>query len=125
MAIPEEDDAWGKTQISDLLEACVKDKSPLSDYDETRRRFQIGQALNWKITVREWLDTWLSGRKRLRRGGAARYQCDIRVHPKPRLGHLRLDKLRVHHIDTMLNAINERNIGSRSRTPSGGPWPTN
>ncbi|WP_019062505.1 tyrosine-type recombinase/integrase [Streptomyces prunicolor] len=110
MAIPEEDDAWGKTQISDLLEACVQDKSPLPDYDETRRRFQTGQALNSKVTVEEWLDTWLAGRKRLRRGGVARYECDIRIHLRPHLGHLRLDKLRVHHIDTMFDAINERNI---------------
>ncbi|MFD7131873.1 tyrosine-type recombinase/integrase [Streptomyces sp. NPDC059894] len=110
MAIPEEDDAWGKTQISDLLENCVKDKDPVPDYDETRRRFKTGQSLNSKVTVAEWLDTWLAGRKRLRRGGAARYECDIRVHLKPHLGHLRLDKLRVHHIDSMFDAINERNI---------------
>ena len=110
MAIPEEDDAWGRTQISDLLEDCVKEKTPLPDYDETRRRFQTGQSLNSKTTVGEWLDTWLAGRKRLRRGGASRYECDIRVHLKPHLGHLRLDKLRVHHIDKMFDAINERNI---------------
>jgi integrase len=110
MALPEEDDAWGKTQISDLLENCVKDKDPVPDYDETRRRFKTGQSLNSKVTVAEWLDTWLAGRKRLRRGGAKRYECDIRVHLKPHLGHLRLDKLRVHHIDSMFDAINERNI---------------
>ncbi|MFE9237991.1 tyrosine-type recombinase/integrase [Streptomyces sp. NPDC007007] len=110
LSIPEEDDAWGKTQISDLLENCVKDKDPVPDYDETRRRFKMGQSLNSKVTVAEWLDSWLTGRKRLRRGGAARYECDIRVHLKPHLGHLRLDKLRVHHIDSMFDAINERNI---------------
>ncbi|MDX3121568.1 site-specific integrase [Streptomyces scabiei] len=110
MAIPEEDDAWGRTQISDLIESCLKEKEPLPDYDETRRRFQTGQTLNSKTTVAEWLDTWLAGRKRLRRGGAARYECDIRVHLKPHLGHLRLDKLRVHHVNTMFDAINERNI---------------
>lgn len=110
MAIPEEDDAWGKTQISDLLENCVRDKDPIPDYDETRRRFRAGQTLNSKVTVAEWLDTWLAGRKRLRRGGAARYECDIRIHLKPHLGHLQLDKLRVHHINAMFDAINERNI---------------
>jgi integrase len=110
MSIPEEDDAWGKIQISDLLENCLKEQEPLPDYDETRRRSQTGQSLNSKITVAEWLDIWLAGRKRLRRGGAARYECDIRVHLKPHLGHLRLDKLRVHHIDAMFDAINERNI---------------
>ncbi|MEC3996067.1 tyrosine-type recombinase/integrase [Actinacidiphila sp. DG2A-62] len=110
MAIPEEDDAWGKTQISDLLESCVKDKSPVPDYDEIRRRFQTGQALNSKVTVGEWLDTWLAGRKRLRKSGYARYESDIRIHLKPHLGHLRLDRLRVHHVSEMFDAINERNI---------------
>lgn len=115
MAIPEEDDAWGKTQISDLLENCVRDKDPVPDYDETRRRFKTGQTLNSKVTVAEWLDTWLAGRKRLRRGGATRYECDIRVHLKPHLGNLRLDMLRVHHIDSMFDAINERNIEVREQ----------
>lgn len=110
MAIPEEDDPWGKTQISDLIESCLKEKEALPDYDETRRRFQSGQTLNSKTTIGEWLDTWLAGRKRLRRGGVTRYECDIRVHLKPHLGHLRLDKLRVHHINTMFDSINERNI---------------
>lgn len=58
----------------------------------------------------EWLNAWVTGRKRLRRDGAARHECDIRVHLKPHLGHLRLDKLRVHRIDSMFDAINERNI---------------
>lgn len=110
MAIPEEDDTWGRTQISDLIENCLKEKEPLPDYGETRRRFQTGQLLNAKTTVAEWLDIWLAGRKRLRRGGISRYESDIRLHLKPHLGHLRLDKLRVHHVNTMFEAINERNI---------------
>ncbi|MEV7087975.1 hypothetical protein AB0O07_19140 [Streptomyces sp. NPDC093085] len=31
LAIPEENDAWRRTQISDLLENSVKDRSPLPD----------------------------------------------------------------------------------------------
>lgn len=87
-----------------------EDKDPVPDYDETRRRFKTGQALNSKVTIAEWLGTWSAGRKRLRRGGVARYECDIRVHLKSHLGHLRLDKLRVHHIDAIFAALNERNI---------------
>ncbi|MEO3750823.1 tyrosine-type recombinase/integrase [Streptomyces sp. B6B3] len=110
LALPEEDDAWGRTQISDLIENCLNTKARLPGYDETRRRFQAGQPLGSKTTLAEWLDTWLAGRKRLRRSGAARYECDIRIHLKPHLGHLRLDKLRVHHLDAMFDAINEHNI---------------
>ncbi|MBV9022310.1 MAG: tyrosine-type recombinase/integrase [Streptomycetaceae bacterium] len=110
MAIPDEDAPTGQLAISDLLEACAATKEPLPDYDETRRRFATGQALNSKITFGEWLDTWLAGRKRLRVTGYKRYECDVRIHLKPRLGHIRLDKLRVHHVDKMFDAINECNI---------------
>ncbi|RPK48386.1 Transposase [Streptomyces sp. ADI92-24] len=110
MAIPDEDDPAGQLAISDLLEACAAAKEPLPDYDETLRRFKTGQALNSKITVAEWLDTWLAGRKRLRVTGYKRYECDVRVHLKPHLGNIRLDKLRVHHLNTMFDSINERNI---------------
>ena len=110
MAIPDEDDAAGQLTISDLLEACAAAKEPLPDYDETLRRFKTGQSLNSKTTVGEWLDTWLAGRKRLRVTGYKRYACDVRVHLMPHLGGIRLDKLRVHHLTAMFDAINERNI---------------
>ncbi|MEE1786989.1 tyrosine-type recombinase/integrase [Streptomyces sp. SP17BM10] len=110
MAIPEKDDPTGQQAISDLLEACAAAKEPLPDYDETLRRFKTGQTLNSKVTVAEWLDRWLAGRKRLRVTGYKRYECDVRVHLKPHLGHLRLDKLRVHHVDAMFDSINETNI---------------
>ncbi|MEV5468103.1 tyrosine-type recombinase/integrase [Streptomyces griseoincarnatus] len=110
LALPDEDDPVGQMAISDLLEACAKNKEPLPDYDETRRRFATGQSLNSKMTVGEWLDLWLAGRKRLRVTGLKRYECDIRVHLKPYLGDVRLDKLRVHHLDKMFDAINEANI---------------
>ncbi|MFG2694915.1 hypothetical protein [Kitasatospora sp. NPDC048407] len=93
-----------------MLEACAAAKEPLPGYDETLRRFKTGQTLNSKITVAEWLDRWLAGRKRLRVTGLKRYECDVRVHLKPHIGHLRLDKLRVHHLDAMFDSINETNI---------------
>ncbi|SFC61369.1 site-specific integrase [Streptomyces aidingensis] len=110
LAIPEKDDDAGLLAISDLLEACAKTKEPLPDYDEIRRRFATGQTLNTKTTVGEWLDLWLAGKKRLRVGGLKRYETDVRIHLKPHLGDIRLDKLRVHHINTMFDAINEANI---------------
>ncbi|MET7679042.1 tyrosine-type recombinase/integrase [Streptomyces sp. NPDC005423] len=110
LAIPDEDDPAGLMLISDLLESCARSKEPLPDYDETRRRFTTGQTLNAKTTVAEWLDLWLAGRKRLRPTGLKRYELDVRVHLKPHLGELRLDKLRVHHLDKMFDAVNEANI---------------
>ncbi|MFD4256438.1 tyrosine-type recombinase/integrase [Streptomyces sp. NPDC058534] len=110
LAIPDEDDPAGHLAISDMLEKCATAKEPLPDYDETRRRLAAGQALNPKMTVSEWLDLWLGGKKRLRAGGYARYEVDVRIHLKPHLGQIRLDKLNVPHLDRMFDAINEANI---------------
>lgn len=110
LSIPDDDDPAGQMLISDLLESCARSKEPLPGYDETRRRFTTGQPLNAKTTVAEWLDLWLAGRKRLRPTGLKRYELDVRVHLKPHLGEIRLDKLRVHHLDKMFDAINETNI---------------
>jgi integrase len=110
LSIADADDPAGQMLINDLLESCARSKEPLPDYDETRRRFATGQTLNAKTTVAEWLDLWLAGRKRLRPTGLKRYELDVRVHLKPHLGVIRLDKLRVHHLDTMFDAINEANI---------------
>ncbi|WP_329138228.1 hypothetical protein OG552_30035 [Streptomyces sp. NBC_01476] len=118
MAIPEEDNPAGQLAISDLLEACAAAKEPLPDYDETLRRFKTGQTLNSKTTVGDWPDTWLDERKRLRVTGLKRYAYDVRVHLKPHLGSIRLDKLMVHHLNTMFDAINERNIEIQEQNTS-------
>lgn len=110
LAIPDEDDPAGHVAISDMLEDCAQKKESLPDYEETRRRLAAGQALNPKMTIAEWLDIWLAGKKRLRKGGHSRYDTDIRVHLKPHLGEVRLDKLSVPHLDRMFDAINEKNI---------------
>ncbi|MEV1066045.1 tyrosine-type recombinase/integrase [Streptomyces sp. NPDC050263] len=110
LAIPAEDDPAGHLAISDMLETCAQNKEPLPDYDETRRRLAAGQALNPRMSVSEWLDLWLGGKKRLRAGGHKRYESDLRVHLKPHLGEVRLDKLNVPHLDRMFDAINEANI---------------
>lgn len=109
LAIPSDDDESGKLAISDLLESCAREKRPLPDYDETRRRYATGQTLNADITVAEWLDEWLAGKKRLRPTSLTRYECDVRNHLKPHIGSLRLDRLRVAHLDAMFEAINEAN----------------
>ncbi|KIE28137.1 integrase [Streptomyces sp. MUSC 125] len=110
LAIPDADDPAGHLAVSDMLETCAKNKEPLPDYDETRRRLAAGQALNPKMTLAEWLDLWLGGKKRLRVSGYKRYDVDVRVHLKPHLGEIRLDKLNVPHLDRMFDAINEANI---------------
>lgn len=94
--------------IAAMLEEVGDEKSPLPDVEETRRRLKSGQDLIGRLTVSEWLDQWLDG-KRIRKSGLSRYETDIRFHLKPRIGHHRLDRLRVSHLSEMFTAIADAN----------------
>ncbi|WP_414168414.1 tyrosine-type recombinase/integrase [Streptoverticillium reticulum] len=110
LKIPGNDDAEGRVRIGDLLEAVASGKEPIPDYEETKRKFGTGQSLTVHTTVGEWLELWLAGKKRLRKSGKDRYETDIRVHLEPRIGRIRLDRLRVQHLDEMFAGIAETNI---------------
>ncbi|AUH42204.1 tyrosine-type recombinase/integrase [Streptomyces sp. CMB-StM0423] len=103
------DDPEGMDLIAVMLEEVGDEKRPLPDVEETRRRLKSGQDLVGRLTVDEWLDRWLEG-KRIRRSGLSRYDTDIRVHLKPRIGHHRLDRLRVSHLSGMFTAIADHNV---------------
>ncbi|MFC4033695.1 tyrosine recombinase XerC [Streptomyces polygonati] len=109
LGIPDADDPEGIEQITDLLERIADEKAPLPDVDEVRRRFRSGQDLTGRLTVGEWLDIWLKGKKG-RQSAISRDERSIRVHLKPRIGHLRLDRLRVAHLSDMFEAIAEANV---------------
>jgi integrase len=108
LTIPDRDDDEGRQRIGGLLERTAANREPIPDLDETRRRFRTGQALATTITVGEWLDAWIAGRK-IRRSTINRYARDIRIHLKPRIGEIRLDRLRVTHLADMFNAVIETN----------------
>lgn len=108
LGLVDSDDPEGVGLIAAMLEEVGDEKTPLPDVEETRRRLKSGQDLIGRLTVGEWLDRWLAG-KRIRKSGASRYETDIRVHLKPRLGHLRLDRLRVSHLTEIFTAIAEAN----------------
>lgn len=103
-------DPDGRTRIADLLETIGASKEDIPDYDETRRKFATGQSLTKHLTVGEWLEQWLAGKNALRKKGKDRYENDIRLHLKPRIGHIRLDRLTVAHLDEMFAGIAEANI---------------
>ena len=108
LAIPDRDDDEGRRRIGDLLDRVAATRGPIPDLDETSRRFRTGQALASTVTVGEWLDTWIAGRK-IRPNTIDRYKRDIRIHLKAHIGDLRLDRLRVTHLAEMFNAIVETN----------------
>jgi len=109
LAIPDVDDASGRQRLGDLLERVASTREPLPTVEDVRRKFRSGQSLTARMTVGEWLDTWIAGRK-IRASTITRYALDIRLHLKPRIGHIRLDRLRVADLTELFNAIVERNI---------------
>ncbi|GAA0371574.1 hypothetical protein GCM10010319_57060 [Streptomyces blastmyceticus] len=107
LGLAESDDPEGTELIAAMLTAVSSEKTPLPDVEETRRRLNAGQDIG-SLAVSEWLDRWLAG-KRKRKSGLNRYETDIRVHLKPRIGGRRLDRLRVSHLSEMFTDIREAN----------------
>ncbi|MGW6743741.1 site-specific integrase [Streptomyces sp. NPDC055025] len=109
LGLPDKDDADGQARIGDLLETVSKDKkAPLPELEEVRLRYSTGQPLTSRTTVGEWLDEWMGG-KRGRPTAIDRDEINVRVHLKPRIGHHRLDRLRVSHLSEMFQAIADAN----------------
>lgn len=108
LAIADEDDPEDVARIAALLEQLADEKAPLPDVEETRRRLRNGLDLRSGLTVGEWLDTWFASKK-VRRTTRNSYASHIRVHLKPRIGHIRLDRLNVGHLVAMFDAIADTN----------------
>ncbi|MET4661694.1 hypothetical protein ABID80_005443 [Streptomyces sp. PvP037] len=71
LGLADTDDPEGMALIAAMLEEVEDEKSPLPDVEETRRRLKSGQDLIGRLTVSEWLDRWLDG-KRIHKSGLNR-----------------------------------------------------
>ncbi|MCZ4120822.1 site-specific integrase, partial [Streptomyces sp. H39-S7] len=109
LGIPDADDPEALAAIADMLEQAADAKSPLPGVEETRRRLHSGQELTGRLTVGEWLETWLAAKKG-RRGAIMRDEGIVRLYLQPHLGHLRLDRLWVSHLTAMFEAIAQANV---------------
>ncbi|OEV13145.1 site-specific integrase [Streptomyces nanshensis] len=107
--IPDSDDGEALDQVAELLEKVAAEKATLPDVEATRRRLSHGLDLTSRLTVGEWLDIWLAGKKG-RQSAISRDESNIRVHLRPRIGQLRLDRLRVAHLSEMFEAIAQDNV---------------
>lgn len=104
--------AHGETRdlkrIGDYL-FTVKRGTPLPPDDEVRRKLGLRGDLASALTVGEWLDMWLPGKRQLRQSVRETYESHIRIYLKPCLGDIVLDRLRPEHIDGMIDRIAEWN----------------
>lgn len=98
-----------RMRIADLVQAAIRAKEPLPDYDETRRRVRSTRPVDEILTVEQWLREWLAGKKDLRATTRRCYESHLRLYLIPYLGKVRLDRLRVAHLNAMFQKIEERN----------------
>ncbi|MEU9793789.1 tyrosine-type recombinase/integrase [Streptomyces sparsogenes] len=100
------DDEDAQRRVGDLLQGLMKSRGPIPEPVEVSRKLGVGVELDGKMTVGDWLDVWMASKK-TRNTTNAGYRSHIRVHLKPRIGHLRLDRLNVGHLVEMFDAIAE------------------
>jgi integrase len=107
LALPGPDDDDGKENVAALLAHLSRTGEPLPEPDTVQRRLHAPVTLTAKVTVAQWLDQWLAAK----RGRTPKsYEVDVRVHLKPRIGNIRIDRLTVGQLADMFDAIDEENI---------------
>ncbi|MFJ8154850.1 tyrosine-type recombinase/integrase [Streptomyces sp. NPDC094468] len=102
------DDEDGQRRVGDLLAELQQTRGPIPDPTEVSRKLGVGVPLDGKMLVGDWLDHVMKN-KATRATTNRGYDSHIRVHLKPGIGHLRLDRLGVGHVQDMFNAIDDRN----------------
>ncbi len=96
--------------IGDLIDNRLRTGEPLPAPAEVAKQLDQGNSSLGDVpTVGEWLDSWITTRKKIRGGTRISYQSHITNWLKPHLGRYRLDALTVEHISRMFDAIAERN----------------
>ena len=117
LEIPDTDDDAGRMQIVAMIRDAYKRYQRLPEYDDVRRRFAAGVSLMRHETTGEWLDEWLAGKRGVARNTYRSYDGHSRLHLKPYLGQIPLEKLRRAHIQAAYaqtlaaNANRRRTVG--------------
>ncbi|MET8982098.1 site-specific integrase [Streptomyces sp. NPDC004539] len=102
--LPDDDDEDGLRRVGDLLDELSASRGPIPDPPEVSRKLGVGVPLDGKMLVGDWLDKWMAGKK-TRVTTNHGYRSHIEYHLKPKIGHLRLDRLTVGHLAEMFAQI--------------------
>jgi integrase len=98
------DDPDEQRRVGDLLADIARRRADIPQPAEVQRRLGVGVPLDGATTVGEWLDRWMAGKK-TRTTTNAGYRSHIKIHLNPHIGHYRLDRLSVGHVQEMFDAI--------------------
>ena len=80
---------------------------------EIRSQIDMGLNISRSITLSEWADEWLETYKSfLSPYTVRRYRSIVNVHIKPNIGKLRVDKVKLSHVQKLLNDLSDYSISS-------------
>ncbi|MEU0490809.1 site-specific integrase [Nocardiopsis sp. NPDC006139] len=110
LAVPDRDDDAGRREVAAVVVHALDNGAELPDIETVRERYLRCQPLAPAPTLDAWLDHWLpSKRPHLAPSTFLGYETHIRLYLKPHLGRYRIDRLRVDHVQDMLELIEEEN----------------
>ena len=66
------------------------------------------------LTVAKWSEMWLATRRRKGIVVADDYESRLKLHILPRIGHLRLDEVRVGHVAELVQSLRDKKLAPRT-----------
>lgn len=121
LALADPTDPDQATAIGDVIHDATSRGAALPAVTELRTRLRTGDPAAASPTVADYLPGWLAGRRNLAEGTRRSYDGHIRIHLVPNLGPVRLDRLRLAHLNDMIDAIEDRNQLIRTSRASRDP----
>jgi integrase len=109
LAVADPNDPAEMIRVGDLIKAAIDTGQSAPSPEQIRTMLYLGHDVSQIPTVADWLTEWIAGRRTLEDGTLRSYTSHITLYLIPHLGPLRLDKLRVGHVNAMFDALIERN----------------
>lgn len=86
-----------------------------AQFTELRRKADLGLDVHAaQETVVEYLNKWLSSKRRIRESTRKSYADQIRLHIQPDLGRRKLAELKTQHIQAWVNNLEEKTLAPRT-----------
>ena len=110
LGIADPGDTETAIRIADAIAKSVQETRTLPDPARVRKAVGGGHdPATRPPTVGEWLQEWLTAKKKLRPGTARGYASHIRLYYQPHIGHISIDRLRVTDVASVFEAIDDLN----------------
>jgi len=74
------------------------------------RQAKRGQTPDLDLTVGQYMDRWLKGKRRVRASTLALYRSHVETHIRPALGHLPLTNLQPRHVERFVGELQAKSL---------------